>query len=448
MCGVRCVAAPHPTPHICYLCIVQNQFVRFIQKNNLCTTDQSIFVAVSGGIDSMVLLHLFKGAGYNITAIHVNFGLRGNESDKDETFVKTHCKRLGISCLTKAVQTKNYATSRSVSVQMAARDLRYEWFHELMSATPGSVVATAHHMNDSGETMLLNLVRGTGIVGLTGIPLNNNGIIRPLAFATRKDINDYAAEHSITWREDESNLDDHYQRNFLRHHVMSLLKQLNPSLDETLSKNSSRLGAERELMERSLADLKENFLLDKENNIRIPKKALDGFIHKSGVLLRMIEGFGFNFSAAESIIKAMDGQAGKLFFSHTHQLAVDRDELIICSLFNEEEGEISIVETSDTSFVNDPGVAYVDADKITSPLTLRKWREGDFFYPLGMKGKKKVSDFFIDEKISVIEKEQAMILAMNNDIVWIVGRRIDDRFKITSSTKRVFVITKTKRPIE
>ncbi|MEJ0032288.1 MAG: tRNA lysidine(34) synthetase TilS [Bacteroidota bacterium] len=240
-----CVAShPQRTTHNLYLWVVQRQFLHFIAKNNLCTTDQPVFVAVSGGLDSMVLLHLFKSTGYDITAVHVNFGLRGEESDEDERFVGAQCAHWDVAFEIKHVDTKNYATSKGVSIQMAARDLRYEWFHELMNSIPGSLVATAHHVNDSGETMLLNLVRGTGIDGLTGIPLNNNGVIRPLAFATRKEISDYAAEHSIVWREDESNLDDHYQRNFLRHRVMGLLKQLNPSLDDTLSKNFSRLGAE------------------------------------------------------------------------------------------------------------------------------------------------------------------------------------------------------------
>ena len=418
---------------------MQKAFLQFIEKNGLCTRSQRVFVAVSGGIDSMVLLHLFKTSGYNIIAAHVNFGLRGDESDKDETFVRDRCAGLGITCLTKAVQTKNYATGKGISVQMAARDLRYEWFHELMSTNTGSVVATAHHVNDSGETMLLNLVRGTGIDGLTGIPLNNNGIIRPLAFASRKEIDDFAAEHSITWREDESNLDDHYQRNFLRHRVMALLKQLNPSLDETLSKNFSRLGAEKELMERSIAALKENFLLDEDSNLHIPKKALEGFIHKSGVLLRMIEPFGFNFSTAESIVRAIDGQSGKMFFSRTHQLVVDREELIISDLVDEEVG-IEFSETSDTSFTIDPDKAYVDADKIVFPLKLRKWQDGDSFQPLGMVGKKKVSDFLIDEKISMIEKQSVLVVTSNDDIVWVVGKRIDDRFKITQQTTRVLII--------
>jgi tRNA(Ile)-lysidine synthase len=404
---------------------------------------QPVFVATSGGIDSMVLLHLFKTSGYNITAVHVNFNLRGEESDKDETFVKDRCARLGIACLTKSVRTKNYATGKGLSIQMAARDLRYEWFRELMTSTPGSVVATAHHLNDSGETMLLNLVRGTGIDGLTGIPVSNNGIIRPLTFATREEIRNYAAEHSITWREDESNLDDHYQRNFLRHNVMGLLKQLNPSLDETLSKNFSRLGAERELMERSLTQLKDNFLRDSNHNVRIPKKALEGFIHKSGVLLRMIEGFGFNFSVAESIVAAMNGQPGKVFFSKTHQLAVDREDLIISSLFSRQEEGVEVYETDDVSFTSDPNIAYVDAGKIRFPLTLRKWREGDFFYPLGMKGKKKVSDFLVDEKIPVVEKQSIHVVVTGDDVVWIVGKRIDDRYKVTPSTKRVLIIKRT-----
>jgi tRNA(Ile)-lysidine synthase len=426
---------------------VQKQFIGFIQKNNLCTRDQPVFVAVSGGIDSMVLLHLFKNSGYSITAVHLNFGLRGDESDKDERYVKDRCARLGIGCLTKSVHANNYATGEGISVQMAARDLRYKWFHELMKATPGSVLATAHHLNDSGETMLLNLVRGTGIDGLTGIPLNNNGIIRPLAFATREEIGNYAAEHSITWREDESNLDDHYQRNFLRHHVIGLLKQLNPSLDQTLSKNFSRLGAERELMERSLVLLKENFSVDNDNNIRIPKKAVEGFIHRSGVLLRLIEPFGFNFSVAESIVAAMNGQAGKMFFSDSHTLVIDREDLIISS--NQlPDLDLEVEQTTDLTFNGDPEIAFLDADKVHASLKMRRWEEGDSFQPLGMKGTKKVSDFLIDEKISMIAKQSVMVVTSGDDIIWVVGMRIDDRFKVTSATTRILKIRKLKRPVE
>lgn len=423
---------------------MQKDFVQFIEKHNLCAPGQPVFVAVSGGIDSMVLLHLFRSAGYSVTAVHVNFKLRGEESDEDEVFVKNRCGHWGIPFLAKAVETKNYATNNGVSIQMAARDLRYEWFHELLRSRDGSVLATAHHVNDSGETMLLNIVRGTGLDGLTGIPVMNEGIIRPLAFASRDDINKYAADNEITWREDESNLDDHYQRNFVRHRVMSLLKEINPSLDNTLSKNFSRLGAERELMERSVAQLKGDFLLDKEHNIRISKKALQGFIHKSGVLLRMIEQFGFNFSTADSIVAAMDGQPGKMFYSGTHALVVDRDDLII-SASQIPEVDFTTYETTDTGYSNDPDVAHLDADKVIHPLEMRRWKEGDSFQPLGMKGTKKVSDFLIDEKISVIDKQNVFVLTSNNQIAWLVGHRIDERFKITSQTKRVIVV-KTKRP--
>jgi tRNA(Ile)-lysidine synthase len=424
---------------------VQAQFIQFVAKNNLCATAQPVFVAVSGGIDSMVLLHLFVSTGFKVTAVHMNFGLRGEESEEDQSFVKARCAHLGVGFLSKVVTTKNYATERGVSVQMAARELRYEWFAELMRANKGSVVATAHHVNDSGETMLLNLIRGTGIDGLTGIPTRNDGIIRPLGFATRKQIDHYAAEHAITWREDESNLDDHYQRNFIRHRVMGLLKQINPSIEDTLSRNSSRLGGERELMERSLAELEKNLVLDKKNNIRIPKKALDGFIHKSGVLLRLIEPFGFNFSTAESIVAAMSGQPGKIFLSDTHTLDVDREDLIISS-YQWPNVEVTTYETTDTNFNKDPNVAYLDADKIQFPLVTRRWKEGDWFQPLGMKGKKKVSDFLIDEKVSLVDKQSVVVMTSGDEIFWVVGMRIDDRFKITPATKRVLVCKKTNSP--
>jgi tRNA(Ile)-lysidine synthase len=393
----------------------------------------------------------------------MNFGLRGEESEEDERFVKDRCHHWGVPFLSKAVPTKNYATGKGISVQMAARELRYEWFAELIQRTAGSVVATAHHINDSGETMLLNLIRGTGIDGLTGIPIRNEGIIRPLAFATRADIDQYAAENGITWREDESNLDDHYQRNFIRHRVMGVLRQINPSIDDTLSRNSSRLGGERELMERSLAGLKEDFIVDNNGTVRIKKSELQGFIHKSGVLLRMIEPFGFNFAVAESVVAALDGQPGKKFFSTSHQLVVDREHLIISSLIDDEQetsitgnereavlGSMILVckKTQDKTLNPDPLVALIDLDRILFPLQWRKWKEGDSFQPLGMKGKKKVSDFLIDEKISLTDKQSVTVLTSGGEIVWVVGKRIDDRFKIGAQTKNVLALEiKEKRRI-
>lgn len=381
---------------------MQKQFSEFIERKGLLRKGQPVFAAVSGGIDSMVMLHLFSTAGFDVSAVHVNFGLRGEESDEDESFVKARCAQFNIPFLSKPVATKNYATEEGVSIQMAARELRYQWFHEL-----DSVVATAHHLNDSAETMLMNLVRGTGTDGLAGIPVKNRNVIRPLLFATRDDINRYAAENGITWREDESNSDDQYKRNFIRHRVMPLLRQLNPNLEETLRRNAVRVAG------------------DKSDN-------------KAGLLIKLIEPFGFNFSTAESV--------GKKFYSDTHQLVIDRDQLIISPL-EEKAYSILIEVTSDKSFTQDPSIAYLDLDKIKFPLILRTWREGDSFQPLGMSGTKKVSDFLIDEKISLYEKGKTMVLISDEKIVWILGRRIADPFKITEKTKQVLRISlKTETP--
>jgi tRNA(Ile)-lysidine synthase len=438
-----------------YLCQVQKQFLQFIDRHGLASKGQLVFVAVSGGIDSMVLLHVFANAGFRIKAVHVNFGLRGEESDADEAFVREKCHQWEVPFVCKNVPTKNYATERGISIQMAARDLRYQWFSELLKSEPGSVLATAHHVNDSGETMLLNLIRGTGIDGLTGIPLQNHGVIRPLAFATRADIHNYAAANTIVWREDESNADDHYQRNFLRHRVMGLLKQINPSIDDTLARNSNRMSGERELVERSVADWKESFITQEGEMIRVKKDGLKGFIHKSGVLLRMIEPFGFNFSAAESIVAAMDGQPGKKFLTNTHQLIVDRSELVISSLKSDTNEcvinasdevvecgseEITIERSANTAISKDLSIASLDADKLAFPLVWRRWKDGDKFQPLGMSGQKKLSDFFVDEKISVADKELVTVIISNNEIVWVVGMRINDKFKIGVNTANVVTL--------
>lgn len=436
-----------------------NQFTRFIEQHRLCRPDQRVFVAVSGGIDSMVLLHLLVEAGYSVEVVHVNFGLRGDESNGDQAFVQQQAARLQVPFQTRAVSTNNYATTHKVSIQMAARDLRRQWFSELLASNPGSVLATAHHANDSGETMVMNLIRGTGIDGLTGIPTENNGIIRPLSFATRHDIEAYAAEKGIVWREDASNAEDHYRRNFVRHRVMDVMRELNPSLEETLQRNTERLGGERELIQRSTDDWKKSFLITHQHHVTILKKGLEGFIHQSGVLLRMIEDFGFNFSQAEAIVAAMKGQPGKIFFSSTHRLTVDREELVIevkaenlphilipgygTPVFRGDD-RLEVEELALGEISRDPLRPTVDADKLAFPLLWRVWQEGDWFHPLGMTGRKKLSDFLTDEKVSAAGKPHATVLESGGQIVWVCGLRLDDRFRITSSTTRVARLSLTR----
>lgn len=436
------------------------QFTRFIEQHNLCARDQHVFVAVSGGIDSMVLLHLFVEAGFKVEAVHVNFKLRGDESDRDEEFVRQHAARLGVPFQTRAVSTNNYATGEKVSIQMAARDLRRQWFFELLASKPGSVLATAHHANDLGETMVMNLIRGTGIDGLTGIPTENDGIIRPLSFATRADIEAYATEKAIVWREDASNAEDHYRRNFIRHRVLRVMKELNPSLDDTLQRNTARLGGERELLQRSTDDWKKTFVVEKGNQVMIQKAGLDGFIHQAGVLLRMIEDFGFNFAQAEGIVAAMKGQVGKIFLSPTHRLTVDREALVIerseisdtsvlvpgfKSIAKLNEQELELHELTDVFISKDQLRPTVDADLLQFPLEWRVWRDGDWFQPLGMLGRKKISDFLTDEKVSAAAKPLATVLVSGGDVVWVCGLRLDDRFKIGPSTRRAAqLILKTK----
>lgn len=433
------------------------QLLNHIDRHALCKTTDKILLAVSGGLDSMVMFHLFKDAGFRIAVAHCNFQLRGEEANQDEAFVDETCRQFNVLCFARRFDTEAYAASKKISIQMAARELRYEFFRELTTTYGFAHVATAHHFSDTIETIFLNLIRGTGVDGFRGIAPVKDTIIRPMLFATRDMIRDYAQRQNISWREDASNASDDYQRNFLRNQVIPKLQELNPAFEEGFRQTHERLLGAREFALSYIDHIRSSAVIagdDKSLALDIAKIRQSEF---AAVLLwELIKDRGFKFDQCRKI--TMDHQPGKVFHSDTHQLLVDRTQYIIdkiqphgiVSQIIEEgqrlagNGSVTLVLREmlkkDFTLEKEARLAQFDADQLHFPLLWRKWQAGDYFVPLGMRAEKKVSDFLIDLKIPFNSKADVTILESAGEIVWIVGHRINDRYKVTPDTKRVLVI--------
>lgn len=423
-----------------------------------CKTTDKILLAVSGGLDSIVMLHLFKEAGFSISVAHCNFQLRGKESNDDESFVKMICEKWNLPFHTIRFETNNYATEKGLSIQLAARELRYKWFREVKDANHLSWIATAHHFNDSIETWLLNFSKGTSLDGLLGIPEKNNDIIRPLLFATREEIENYAADTGISWREDESNQTDDYQRNFIRHQLIPKLKELNPSFETSMEKTIEKLKGSAMIVSESVDRWKNQFQKSEPEKILLLKSGFKNQTkrHNTSLLWELIKNYGFHYNQCAMIISALDGQSGKRFLSETHVLIIDRDHLIITP-HRQALTEVKI-ESIDQSIVlgkqnlhleirpqadlllSSKNQVIMNAALVGFPIIWRKWKPGDFFYPMGMTSRKKISDFLIDEKVSLVDKDSVTVLEAKGEIIWLVGHRIDNRFKVTDSTQQVLCI--------
>jgi tRNA(Ile)-lysidine synthase len=429
---------------------MRDRFYTSISK--LINPSKKILLAVSGGIDSVVLLNLAYKSNLNFSVAHANFQLRADESNGDEQFVRELSEKYKAPFFTNRFNTKDFAKKKGISTQMAARELRYQWFSETMSKEKIDYVVTAHHLSDNLETALLNFTRGTGVSGMRGMVYQSANLIRPLLAFTREEIELYANSEKLTWREDSSNYSVDYSRNYLRHEVIPKLKKINPSLETTFENNATRFNAEEELVRFAISQLSVHYVSNANQQVIIKKKMLDHFDNKVGVLWEFSKDFGFNVDQCRSIIDSVSGESGKQFHASEFTLSVDRESFIISkqpieSFFFEiketdklvllNSFELSIEEPADLQFSASPLEAFLDKESLTFPLIVRNWKKGDSFFPLGMKQKKKVSDFLIDQKISMPDKNQVLVVESNNAICWVIGYRIDDRFKVTSDTKSV-----------
>ena len=416
--------------------------------------DQKLLLALSGGLDSMVLWHLLQALDFKIGLAHGNFQLRAQESEGDFEFVKQKALELQLPFYMQRFDTANYAEEKGISIQMAARELRYTWFEELRISEGYDWILTAHHADDHLETTLINLTRGTGLDGLLGIPAISGKIVRPLLPFSREQILAYAQKHEIIWREDSSNASTKYFRNKIRHQVIPVLKELNPTLLTSFQQTLSYLKESQDIIHHAIQELKNQVVEEKENHVKIHLEPLKKLPSPKAYLYPLLQSYGF--TSWDDIYNLMDAQSGKQIFSDQYQLIKDRNCFLIQPLTVNDRNQSYVWENLnevlslpihlESQIVEQLGEGnqtsiFVDADKIQSSLVIRKWQEGDVFYPLGMKGqKKKVSKFFKDEKMSLLEKEAIWLLCSDEKIVWIMGRRADERFKVSSQSTKILNI--------
>lgn len=434
--------------------------VQFITQHDLCNKDDPILVAVSGGVDSMVLAHILASKGFNIGIAHCNFQLRKKASDKDEAFVQTYAQLWKVPFYSTKFNTREHVKKNKLNLQEAARNLRYTWFSQIMEKHGYSHLVTAHHIDDQIETVMLNIARGAGIFGLQGMPPKRNHIIRPLLFASKDEILAYAEAKLILYREDQSNLNKKYRRNYIRHDLI-------PNVEKRLPSFKNRMAENIQIWQKS-ARLLGGFI---DQQIVAHKKLKDDTIIlevdkieeslRDLVTFEWVRDYGFNFSQVKQMLRCVDENlSGRDFYSRFNRLIVDRKKLILSGLTILDESnsinlsgpddiihlpqgkiEIKLLSSPPEDWDIDPNVAFLDAQKMQFPLQLRKWKPGDYFYPLGMNLKKqKLKKYFVNKKLNPLDKEKIWLLCHEGDICWIVGQRMDDRYKITPDTKYVLRI--------
>ena len=431
-------------------------FLAFIRKQQLIVPGEATLLAVSGGVDSVVMSSLFYQAKLPFAIAHCHFGLRGAASDQDEAFVRQLAQQYGAKFYAQSFDTLAYAHQKKLSVQMAARELRYQWFEELCVTYDLEKVATAHHSNDNLETLVLNLTRGTGIAGLHGIPPWQGRVIRPLLFADKAQLLQYAQGAQLAWREDASNTQNNYARNLVRNKVIPLLQTLNPSLTATSKLTVERLGQVEAFFQESIGAMRQQILQQRGAQYYLAIHQLQDKPWASVVLAALLEPFGFGFAQIRDLLRC-NPQPGRWVASMHYQLYVDRSEWIITPHGLRSQYVYTIATAADQvlatldyrlrlqvipraqySLIPDGDVAALDLALLRFPLTIRKWQPGDYFYPLGMRHRKKLSDFFVDCKVPRHLKEDIYVMLSGGELVWVMGFRIDDRFKITTNTQMVY----------
>ena len=436
----------------------------YIEANHLLTSDKPVIVGFSGGGDSVSLLYILNRLGYKCIAAHCNFHLRKAESNRDEEFCAQFAQNHNIVFKKTDFDTKQYASEQRISIEMAARELRYNWFETLRQKYGAQAIAVAHHSDDSAETMLLNMIRGTGIRGLCGIRPKNNYVIRPLLCVGRGDLEQYLKEESLPFVTDSSNLSDEYTRNFIRLHLLPLMEEINPSVKTALSRTSEHLMDAESIYTKYIESTEKDLLHKSDNgNIRIHINDIMKQPAPKTILYELLRPYGFTRHVVDDIFRSMNGEAGKTFYAPESEFRalIDREVLIVSKrserlseVYKIEEGNDGLGDTEapinitmrkaivDGSFEisKSPATATFDYNKLKFPLTLRRWRSGDWFIPFGMKGRKKLSDYFTDHKFSLLDKDNVWILCSGEDIIWIVGERTDNRFRVDNNTKHAFII--------
>jgi tRNA(Ile)-lysidine synthase len=442
-----------------------NQFIETIKQHNLFSPKDKLIIAVSGGVDSVLLCELCNQASYDFIIAHCNFKLRGEESERDEQFVRELGKKYGVEVLVQPFDTNKYAAENKLSTQEAARDLRYNWFAELVVSQnqkpeTRNFLLTAHHADDNNETVLMNFFRGTGLHGLIGIPASINYIRRPLLNFSKEELVAFAKENKLEFVEDSSNQSSKYTRNFFRNEIIPAIGKVYPQVKENLQDNIRRFAAIEKLYQLSVNEIKKKLCRFKGSEIHIPVKQLMGY-DNTALIYEIISAYGFNEKQVDEVIKLAASDSGKYIQSpdNNYRIIKHRHWFIISPVIATESSNIIIeqndksisfalgklsIETISTTNYKPPTtncIACLDNKEITFPLLLRKWKTGDYFYPLGMKKKKKLNRFLIDQKLSISDKESVWVIESDQRIIWVVGYRIDERFKVTDNTKTILSIT-------
>jgi tRNA(Ile)-lysidine synthase len=438
---------------------MRDRFRKYLADNSMLHKHSQVLLAVSGGIDSMAMTDLFRKENISIAIAHCNFSLRGKESDLDEKFVSEYAVKNNIPFFSIRFATKDYARKHGMSIQMAARELRYTWFEKIRSEHNFDHIAVAHNLNDNIETFLINLGRGTGLSGLTGMKPVSNNIIRPLLFATRSEIETYGKSNGLKFREDSSNADTKYTRNKLRHKVIPVLKEINQSFESAVSETIIRLRQTETLLENYVSSVRDELIIIKGNETKFDRIKLSKLTGNKTLIFELFSPYGLKGSQVKDLLNVIKGRTGSQIFTTSHRILRDREEIIIVPAENNETGSYIITCTEDlvnvpviksfksvqnskkTRITGENCTAFLDEERLEYPLTIRIWENGDYFIPFGMTSRKKVSDFLPDSKLSLIEKDKVMVLTSNGKIAWIIGRRIDNRFRITPETRKILVLT-------
>ncbi|MDD3737887.1 MAG: tRNA lysidine(34) synthetase TilS [Lentimicrobiaceae bacterium] len=431
-------------------------FIKYVKTENLFQKQDKLLVGVSGGVDSVVLLNILVKLNYNVSVAHVNFNLRGNDSHQDYLFVEKMAKSLSVPFFFKNADTHLYMKQHKLTLQEAAREIRYDWFNQLISENNFFAVLTAHHLNDQFETQVINLLRGTGFKGLRAMLPKQNNIIRPLLFATSEMIRQYATENNLPWREDISNQSDDYLRNYIRHNVLPLLLEVSPNLLEIAEKNAQNFRDAELILENHINQVKNQVFVEENGITYIDLDKIKNLEPVAAYMYYLLKDFGFNKSQTDGIVQDVETTSGRCFSSATHTLLCDRNSIIIKPI---ETNEKFVTETynsidellsnkskvidfkqiaySEIKDLKNKNQAFLDISKIKFPVTIRHWQQGDKFIPFGSKNFKKLSDFFIDNKLSLFEKEEILLLTSGDDIAWIIGMRTDERYRVTHETEKV-----------